>query len=214
MCSRHGTLKHILSSCKTALTEGRYRWRHDEILKDIAKIVSTAISNNTLNLDKRAIGFHRAGEKPKKKNKNIANILSPATDWELRVDLGKRLKFPDHIVQTSLRPDLIFFSNNIKKLIMWELTVPWEEHAEEAHERKMLKYDELKTSCKNNGWKSSCLPIEVGVRGFAARSLCKALIDIGLAGANKRKAIRTITNTAKRTAKWLWIKRDSSWATK
>ena len=46
---------------------------------------------------------------------------------------------------------------------MLELTVPWEENAEEAHERKKLKYDELVELCKNNGWKAKCTPIDLGV---------------------------------------------------
>ena len=59
---------------------------------------------------------------------------------------------------------------------MWELTVPWEENAEEAHDRKKLKYDELVELRKNNRWKAKCTPIEVGSRGVVARSLCKVLI--------------------------------------
>ena len=97
---------------------------------------------------------------------------------------------------------------------MWELTVPWEENAEEAHERKKLKYDELVELCKNNGWKAKCTPIEVGSRGFVARSLCKALSDIGLTGSKKRKVNNKIIKTAERSANWLWLKRNSSWMTK
>ena len=53
--------------------------------------------------------------------------------------------------------------------------VPWEEHMEEAHERKKLKYDDLLEQCQSYLWKASCLPIEVGTRGITERSLCKAL---------------------------------------
>ena len=83
---------------------------------------------------------------------------------------------------------------------MWELTVPWEENAEEAHERKKLKYDELVELCKNNGWKAKCAPIDVGSRGFVAMSLCKTLSDIGLTGSKKRKEINKIIKTAERSA--------------
>ena len=41
LCGGIGTLEHILSSCKTSLTQGRYRWRHDTILKDMAEIIET-----------------------------------------------------------------------------------------------------------------------------------------------------------------------------
>ncbi|KAH3861541.1 hypothetical protein DPMN_024473 [Dreissena polymorpha] len=29
-------MEHILSSCTTALTQGRYRWRHDSVLQELA----------------------------------------------------------------------------------------------------------------------------------------------------------------------------------
>ncbi len=37
LCSRRGTLEHILSCCPKALGEGKYRWRHDQVLKAIAE---------------------------------------------------------------------------------------------------------------------------------------------------------------------------------
>ena len=182
LCGKTGSLKHILSSCQTALADGRYRWRHDQILKDIAEAVAAAIHTNIPSNDRSTIEFVKAGVKAKPKKKLTPNALSSAADWEVRVDLGKRLKFSVHIFQTALRPDIVTFSNRTRKIIMWELTVPWEENAEEAHERKKLKYDELVELCKNNGWKAKCTPIEVGCRGFVARSLCKPLSDIGLTG--------------------------------
>ncbi|XP_052224708.1 uncharacterized protein LOC127840340 [Dreissena polymorpha] len=36
LCDRVGTLEHVLSSCSTALTQGRYRWRHDLVLRELA----------------------------------------------------------------------------------------------------------------------------------------------------------------------------------
>ena len=63
--------------------------------------------------------------------------------------------------------------------------MPWEEHMQEAHERKQLKYDNLLGQCQSNGWNALCLLIEVDTRGFTARSLCKALSDIGMIGTTK-----------------------------
>lgn len=179
LCGQIGSLKHILSNCKSALADGRYRWRHDQILKEIAEVVSTAIHTNKPNSNMNFINFIKAGAKPNLKKITAPNCLSCATDWELRVDLGKRLNFPEHISKTRLRPDLVLFSNKLKKVIMWELTVCYEDNAEEANERKKLKYDELLESCRNNGWKASCKPIEVGTRGFVARSLISG-IDSGI----------------------------------
>lgn len=211
LCKRVGSLKHILSSCPTALAEGRYRWRHDQILRVIADIVHNAIQTNKKIPVKSAIRFIKAGTKPSKTKKPRPNILSPASDWELRVDLRARLIFPDHIVKTLLRPDLVFFSNTMKTVVMWELTVPWEENILEAHEWKKSKYDELLAQCRTSGWKATCLPIEVGSRGFTAKSLWGAMSDIGLVGTPKRLALKSITDKAESCAKWLFLKRNGPW---
>ena len=36
LCGGRGTMAHILSGCKTALQQGRYRWRHDQVLAVLA----------------------------------------------------------------------------------------------------------------------------------------------------------------------------------
>ena len=36
LCDKPGTQEHVLSSCSTALTQGRYRWRHDLVLRELA----------------------------------------------------------------------------------------------------------------------------------------------------------------------------------
>ena len=33
LCFRRGSLEYLLSSCPKALADGRYRWRHDQVLK-------------------------------------------------------------------------------------------------------------------------------------------------------------------------------------
>lgn len=35
-CKRPANLEHILSSCRAGLTEGRFRWRHDQVLAQLA----------------------------------------------------------------------------------------------------------------------------------------------------------------------------------
>ena len=30
-------IKHILSRCRVALSQGRYKWRHDQMLEEVAK---------------------------------------------------------------------------------------------------------------------------------------------------------------------------------
>ena len=110
------------------------------------------------------------------------------------VDLGSQLKFPE----SALRPDMVLFSNSTRQVILWELTVPWEGNIEEAHERKLGKYQELVELCRHRGWRASCYPIEVGCRGFAGSSLYKALGRLGISGARKRKEIKVILEAAEK----------------
>ncbi|XP_054628013.1 uncharacterized protein LOC129179159 [Dunckerocampus dactyliophorus] len=214
LCSRKGSLEHILSSCSKALGEGRYRWRHDQVLKTVAESISKAVAKNISHkqqLGKRNIAFVRAGEQPLPQPKP-AGYLTSAVDWDLRVDLDKQLKFPDHITATSLRPDIVLASVSSRQVLLLELTVPWEDCIEEANERKRSKYQELVEQCLRAGWKARCEPIEVGCRGFAGRSLCKVFTLLGITGAAKWKAIKSTMEAAERASRWLWIRRSDLWA--
>ena len=113
------------------------------------------------------------------------SLLSTASYWELFVDLDEMLKFPVHIVQTQFRPDMILIWNTTKQMIMWELTVSWEENMADFLERKLTKYQEIVKQGKMKGWRSHCDPIAIGCREFIGQSLCKALTNLGLAGRNK-----------------------------
>ncbi len=212
LCSGRGSLEHLLSSCPKALADGRYRWRHDQVLKAIAESLDSAISTSKYHhVSKKAISFIKAGEKPRARPHLTTGLLTRASDWQLQVDLGKQLRFPQHIATTSLRPDMIVTSEVLKQLIMLELTVPWEERIEEANERKRAKYQELVEECRERGWRTFYEPIEVGCRGFAGRSLCKVLSRLGVTGVAKRRAIQSASEAAEKATRWLWIKRADPW---
>ncbi|XP_055496018.1 uncharacterized protein LOC129699945 [Leucoraja erinacea] len=162
LCSGRGSLEHLLSSCPKSPGQSRYRWHHDQVLKVVAESIATAIDNSKHHhAPKKSITFVKAGEKPRPQPKTRAGLLYTATDWQLPVDLGKQLKYPQHITATSLRPDMIITSDVTKQLIVLELTVPWEERIEEANERKCAKYQELVEMCQDRGWKTYYEPIEV-----------------------------------------------------
>ncbi|KAJ8333464.1 hypothetical protein SKAU_G00414720 [Synaphobranchus kaupii] len=72
--------------------------------------ISKAVTNTKHVCGQRNIAFVRAGEQPQAQSRSAAGMLTSALDWELRVDLGKQLKFPDHIIITLLRPDLVLSS--------------------------------------------------------------------------------------------------------
>ena len=63
------------------------------------------------------------------------------------MDLEKQLRFPQHIVSTTLRPDILLVSEITKNIAIMELTVPWEDHLGEAHKRKRTKSEHLVIIC-------------------------------------------------------------------
>ncbi|XP_050957201.1 uncharacterized protein LOC127158092 [Labeo rohita] len=213
LCNKRGTLEHILSCCPKALSEGRYRWRHDQVLRALADIVSTAIINcKYQHTPKKSITFVRAGEKAQQRQSPPRGLLNTAQDWKLQVDLGRQLKFPEYILSTSLRPDMVITSDASKQVVLVELTVPWEDRMEEAHERKRAKYAEIVVECRNKGWKARCEPVEVGCRGFAGQSLPRTLKLLGVKGQLCRRAIKTIIEAAEKASRWLWIQRGDPWS--
>ena len=212
LCSKRGTLEHILSCCKTALADGRYRWRHDQVLKAIAEAIAISTERSKkLKPTNQKITFVRAGEQPKPSKKTSAGILASAKDWRMLVDLDKQLRFPSHIVATRLRPDIVLSSDSTRQVVLLELTVPWEDRLEEAFERKLSKYTELAEHCQQAGWRVRCLPVEVGCRGFAARSLLRAFSSLGIEGVFKKKAVHSATEAAEKASRWLWLKKGEAW---
>jgi len=94
------------------------------------------------------IHFVKVGNNPSTGQGNTrTGILDLADDWMMEVDLNRRLNFPD-IVQTSLRTDIVLWSWGKKKILIVELTVPWEDRCTQANERKRAKYEELLAECK------------------------------------------------------------------
>lgn len=143
LCSGRRSLEHLPSSCPRALADGRYRWRHSQVLRAVAERIASAVcTSKHHHTPKKAILFIKAGERPRKWPQTSTGLLHTASDWQQHVDLGKQPRFPQHIATTSLRPDMIVSSEASKYLIMLELAVPWEERIEEANERKCAKYQE------------------------------------------------------------------------
>ena len=218
LCSEPGHLEHILSSCKTALTQRRFTWRHDMVLRKLAhhlELKRVNANKSDAKIEKKEEKrFVKAGQTARKANdtkvrEQSVGLLNRAKDWELRVDLDKRLVFPCEI-ETRLRPDMVMFSTAKKLLIMIELTVPWESRIDEAYERKKLKYSDLCDSCREKGWSVWCYPVEVGCRGFVATSTIRALKQIGLTGKERTKAVNEISEVAEKSSSWLWLRRSES----
>ena len=215
LCQNPGNLEHILSSCQVALTQGRYTWRHNQVLKVLAHVLETERKRKHAGQQQvqKFIKFVKSGDKPdnRKGRPQKLGVLASADDWELRADIGGKLTFPE-IVETTLRPDIVLFSRSKEKLVLVELTVPWETRCEEAHERKFVKYEDLLEECNQKGWQTWNLPVEVGGRGFPAKSCWKALSVLGITGTTRKQAVNNMGKAGEKASRWLWMRRnDSSW---
>jgi len=105
LCGRPANLEHVLSSCRTALSDGRYIWRHDKVLSSIAEhLDQTRRAQKTVRKGPSLISFVKAGQEDKGA-KRASGILGTASDWKQEVDLKNKLKFPQENTVTNLRPD-------------------------------------------------------------------------------------------------------------
>ncbi|KAL1279298.1 hypothetical protein QQF64_025971 [Cirrhinus molitorella] len=186
-----------------------------KVLRDLASILEqrrTTINNlpQTLAGQVNLTKFVPAGQHQEHyTTPKDASILQSARDWKLEVDLDKKLVFPLEIVATTFQPDIVLWSPTTKLVYVVELTVPWEEGVEEAHERKKNKYFDLAAEASQ----ISIFAGEVGCRGFVATSITRLLRKMGVKGYSLQQAIKSISSVAEKSSNWLWIKRkDPIWA--
>ncbi|XP_076113419.1 uncharacterized protein LOC143081070 [Mytilus galloprovincialis] len=205
------SLQHVLSACPVALKDERYTWRHDSVLKTIAaKLDTTRRKKRKMQKNITFVNFVRAGEKKDNQAEGLG-ILGTASDWQMTADIHQRMSFPAEIAATSLRQDIVIWSQGTRQVVLLELTVPWEDRIEEAYERKMAKYQQLIEDCKQRGWRTWCMAIEVGCRGFAGQSMWRALRTLGVVGAERMKLITEVCREAEVASQWIWRKRDEVW---
>ena len=142
LCQKHkGTVPHILSGYLVALADGRYRYRHDSVLKSVAHAIQQKMNRP---VDDGGLRVSvSAGPRAQKPLGHGGGLLDQADDWKLLVDLGKQLKFPHFICSTLLRPDIVLYSLSSRIVIIIELSCPSEENLNEAHIFKDGKYDDL-----------------------------------------------------------------------
>ena len=208
LCGLDGTLAHILSGCKVALCQGRYKWRHDRVLKELAGAVQAKVAENANKTESRITRIHfvKEGQQNSMVNREEEhfNHLSAAKDWKVTVDVGASLKIPTEICNTNLRPDLIIVSRQTKQIGIVELTVPNEDRIEVSGELKRLKYEQIAQEGRLNGWRVKIWAVEVGCRGFPAVSMSTFLKDIGYRGASKKKVIEKLSKVTEEASHSLW----------
>ena len=93
------------------MKQRRYRWRHDRVLEKLADIVEKErTKKRTKKKRQETKNFVKEGAKTTAGSNAVqkSSILDTGSVWELRVDLRKKLVFPD-IVTTTLRPDMVLW---------------------------------------------------------------------------------------------------------
>ncbi len=103
LCSSPATLRHIITDCKVSFSQGRYTWRHNQVLKCLAAAIElkrTSTISTPLITSTKEMLFIRAGEQGQRRAISLVKIgqLEGARDWKMLADVGQRLTVPVEIV--------------------------------------------------------------------------------------------------------------------
>ena len=127
-CEKITNLKHVLTGCQYSLRS--YTWRHNEILGIIGEIAKMCCETaNEIPCIKTNIQFVKEGnvsKTPHRNNRPKPTLFDGCTDWRVIADVDRLLAFPTEITSTRQHPDLVIWLVNSKKVIIAELTIPFE----------------------------------------------------------------------------------------
>ena len=99
-----------------------------------------------------------------------------AVSWQLCADLpGRRYSLPYEMGDITARPDIFAWSTMQKQVVMFELTIPFEENITDAARRKQERYVPLCSHLSSLGWGTKLYTIQVGSRGLLDMSSLKSI---------------------------------------
>ena len=167
LCQKRQSMEHVLSSCKVALADGRYTWRHNRVLEEVALSIFSNLEPEAASETAPAKVFCSEGGKKKwigRKQGALKseNVLGSATDWEIAADLPDWRNYPHTVKETGRRPDIVLWSESSAKMFLIELTVPYESRVEVQHQFKLAKYEDLAKELQSEGHTTKVMPTEVG----------------------------------------------------
>jgi hypothetical protein len=209
LCSAENcTLHHILVNCTFSLNQGRYSWRHDSVLSNLANALEEVISDFNA---KRPISlvqatkmsfkasFVRKGYKSTTQ-KGVRDclerkLLDCSNDWQLLVDLpSSPMVFPPEVYNTPLRPDIVIWSKFTRIVILLELSCCAEEGIRAAQLRKESRYCELVNEINaSKMWKAQLFTLEVGARGLVGTSTHRILKQIGFSSSRANSVCKALS---------------------
>ena len=207
LCSKDiCTTAHILGASKVSLQQGRYTFRHDTVLRKVIEALKTFILNIKEAVPispKSSIKFVKKGTKVPCKRSPPVGILHHASDWVLLADLNSNYCFPVHMAFTQLRPDITISQAVLSKVILVELTCPFDENMESWHGTKTNKYLALKTIIESNGWCVEHFAVEFGARGYCCFK--KLVFNNNLIG----NTIKKLSNCSVEFSFCIWLARNN-----
>ncbi|GFO39374.1 reverse transcriptase [Plakobranchus ocellatus] len=219
LCQGRQTTEHVLSSCKVALSQGRYTWRHNRVLQELVSVMSTAKGEIHSSSTSSTVFTTEGGVKKWHGgsitiNNHRTGLLDGCDDWVVSADLPEWERHLDVIRKTALWPDIVIHSASTQQIIMVELTVPYKSRMEEAHTFKEGKYLNLTKELKKDGYEAKVMPVEIGARGFVGSSAYGLLSKLSIYGNKRTKALRLLAETAENSSRWIWSRRNESHCSK
>ena len=159
---------------------------------------------------------HRVPKSSKSKPKKCPlfdTLLDGAIDWKTCWDLNyinglkRRNSFPVEIAACTQMPDGILWSLRLRRIVLVELTVPWEENMHDANLRKRIRYENLSKMLTDLSWDVHLFSIEVGSRGYVGTSTNILLSKLGISSVD-RKALRSkISDISLHCSYVIWLNR-------
>ena len=138
-CGNFGTLAHILSNCTTALTQGRYTWRHNSVLNSVIKLMQPLLKQGMILFS------------------DLPGLQAPHGGT-----------IPPHVLVTALKPDIFIFNELSQEVVVFELTCPWDTNIARSHTYKSEKYAPLVADLSQSHI-VSFFSIEVSARGQVSK---------------------------------------------
>ena len=173
------TLLHVLNACPRMLD--RYKWRHDNVLHLLHEFVSESFKD--------------------KPDVEVFCDLVISNDI-IQFDQCNQT-IPDSVYLTAERPDLVILNRSEMKIIIVELTVPFEQNFQKAYVRKADKYMSLVAGIEEQGFSCVYFSVEIGSRGIVHQGTSAILREI--TGAKRRDVKDRITKLAKCAIKCSYV---------
>ena len=200
-CGLPETIKHILCTCSIFRIQGRYKWRHNMILRSICNSITAwylevepKLHNKNKNSFIPFVGYNSS----KSKNRNIIiNGILNTAGWKLIADLKESSTSIQSWISdfapsfsSNLVPDIILYNAHNKQVVIAELTSPWEDNIQTADNRKRSKYTPLASYLQEMGFQTFLFTFSVGARGYIGSSFDTFLRKLGLPGSRVKSSNR------------------------